>query len=227
MSGPYDFTSYVPPVTPDPVPPVRRRWTGVLVGLTVLAVLAGLAVEVVVLKGQGRPQQPSAAELAPDPAAAPEQAPAPRRQQAKEPPAVGTRVARSARADKVDSKPLLSALGSLTGAHLYQSYLNIGLLADGVEGEVYTPDQARKLLATVAGLMDAVERQLARLPSAGLGPAERRHIARTSDVLALLRTQAKELRAYWDSGKKEHAAAFHEARARAWSGIKDLLALEG
>src|SRR5262245_57768816 len=37
---------------------------------------------------------------------------------------------------------MLETLGGLSAAHLYQSYLNIGLLADAVENETYTEAQA-------------------------------------------------------------------------------------
>ena len=128
---------------------------------------------------------------------------------------------------KSDSPPsqemLLEALGGLSAAHLYQSYLNIGLLADGVEGEVYSRADARKVLATVTGLMDTVDKQLARLPEEKLKKDERAALLRIRSLTTLLRTQIEELQAYWESGDKNHAKRFHKLREEAWAGIKELL----
>jgi hypothetical protein len=121
---------------------------------------------------------------------------------------------------------LLEALGGLTAAHLYQTYLNIGLLADGVEGEIYTPADARKLLATVIGLMDTVDKQLARLPEESLKAEERKALLRIRSLSVLLRTQIKEVRTYWETNDKEHAKRFHKAREEAWTGLKELLDLK-
>src|SRR5207249_10145257 len=82
------------------------------------------------------------------------------------------------------------ALGGLTATHLYQTYLNIGLLADAVEGEVYSAAEARKLLATVMDLVDAVERQLGKV-SADLKDEDEKTLERTRQLTALLRAQAK------------------------------------
>jgi hypothetical protein len=124
------------------------------------------------------------------------------------------------------AEPLLEALGGLTAASLYQTYLNIGLLADATEHAVYAPADARKVLQTVTDLIDTADRQLAALPEAGLQEDERKALARSRTLLGLMRTQTRELRAYWDTGKKEHAAQFHKAREEAWAGIKDTLGIK-
>src|SRR5580765_5514195 len=55
---------------------------------------------------------------------------------------------------------VLETLGSLSAAHLYQSYLNIGLLADAVEKEGVGQEQASDMLATVVSLINVVDKQL-------------------------------------------------------------------
>jgi|SRR5579884_1039291 len=120
-------------------------------------------------------------------------------------------------------EPLVSALGGLTAAHLYQTYLNLGLLADGVEKEVYTTDQGKKVLEEITGLMDTVDRQLSLVPPAALKADDRKALERIRTVHAQLRTQARELREYWTTDDKEHAEKFQKARTDAWAGIKELL----
>lgn len=126
----------------------------------------------------------------------------------------------------------LEALGGLTAAHLYQSYLNIGMLADAAENEVYGADDAKKLLTTILAWMDNVDQQLVRLAETNLEPDDKKRVTQVRQLTTLLRTQAKELRAYWDvpesdaDGKKDHEMKFHKAREDAWSGIRELLGIK-
>jgi hypothetical protein len=116
-------------------------------------------------------------------------------------------------------------LDSLVGVHLYQSYLNIGVLADATEGDVYTPAEANKLLDRVTAVMDTVDRQLTRLEEAGK-IRDAKSLERTRRLAVLLRTQAKELRQYWATDGEEHAKRYHSARAEAWAGITELLGIK-
>jgi hypothetical protein len=118
---------------------------------------------------------------------------------------------------------LLGALGTLTAAQLYQTYLNIGLLADATAKEVYPAATARKLLDEVTGMLDTVEGQVARVPEEALRPEDRKALARAREVAVLLRTQARELRAYWETDDEARVMKYQKAREEAWAGIKELL----
>jgi hypothetical protein len=127
---------------------------------------------------------------------------------------------------------LLDAVGGLLGAHLHQGYLNIGLLADAQENDIYSPEDAKKVLSTITGLLDNVDGQIAKLTEANLGDADRKQLELARKVGTQLRTQAKELRAYWDTPdkdkevKKDHETKYFKAREEAWSGIKELLEIK-
>jgi hypothetical protein len=126
----------------------------------------------------------------------------------------------------------LEVVGGLTAGHLYQSYLNIGMLADAVENEVYTDAEAKRLLGTVTSLMDTVDLQLTRLNEALDDAEDRKRLTQVRQLTGLLRTQAKELRGYWDVPakdmelRKQHELKFHKARDEAWTGIKELLGIK-
>lgn len=126
----------------------------------------------------------------------------------------------------------LEVVGGLTAGHLYQSYLNIGMLADAVENEVYTDAEAKKLLGTVTALMDTVDLQLTRLNEALDDAEDRKRLAQVRQLTGLLRAQAKELRGYWEVPakdmelRKQHELKFHKAREEAWTGIKELLGIK-
>jgi hypothetical protein len=119
-------------------------------------------------------------------------------------------------------------LGGLTAAHLHQTYLNIGLLADAAENDVYSAEEGRRFLETILSLINSVDQQLEQVSPAMLSAAEQKKLAQARQVAGLLRTEAKLLQAYWDTPdadkekKKEKEAAFHKVRKSAWEGIKEL-----
>jgi hypothetical protein len=120
----------------------------------------------------------------------------------------------------------LEALGSLSAAHLYQSYLNIGLLADGVESEAYTAKEAEETLLSIGEMIDQVERQLNKLGKAGLEADDQAAIEQIRAVSGMLRLQAKALQDYWVSGETDKATQYHDARKAAWQGLSKVMQLE-
>jgi hypothetical protein len=117
----------------------------------------------------------------------------------------------------------LNAIGSMTGMHLYQTFLNIGLTADLFEKKVYTIDVAKGLLEQIGNFNDAAERQLIQIPPSSFKTEEDRQgmeLART--VTTLLRTEMKELKAFWETGDADHLARYHKAREETWLNIKKL-----
>lgn len=118
---------------------------------------------------------------------------------------------------------VIETLGNLTASHLYQTYLNVGLLADAVEGETYEVADATKMLATIEGLTAAVAEQLAQLARQDVDGEDSKLVEQARRITTLLQTQAKELKSYWQTNDKDHAARFHKARQEAWTGIKSLL----
>jgi hypothetical protein len=138
----------------------------------------------------------------------------------------------TARGESDPSTPHLEAIGSLTVAHLYGSYLNIGMLYDVVENDIYSVAEAKKLLSTVNRLIDSVDEQLAQLEKTRLETDDRKRVLRMRELTALLRTQAKELRAYWETpdtdstAAEEHEAKYKKAREESWVGIEELSGVE-
>ena len=118
---------------------------------------------------------------------------------------------------------LLEALGGLSAAHLYQSFLNLGLLADSVEGDVYTRAEAEKMLSTMLGLMDQVDDHLQSLKDAGLDRDDQRSVENLRKVSTALRAQAEALRAYWKTDGKDEESRYHAAREEAWAALRALM----
>jgi hypothetical protein len=131
-----------------------------------------------------------------------------------------------------DRDLLAESLGTLTGAHLYQSYLNLGLLADATEHGAYSVEEARKLLEEVLKYMENVDQQLNRLTGSDLEIEEKKRVESCRRLTVLLRTQAGALRAYWDTSekdkeaRKERETKYHKAREEAWNALTELLDLK-
>ena len=68
---------------------------------------------------------------------------------------------------------LTETVGLLSGLYLYQTYLNIGLLADGKAERLYDEKASRQVLASVVTPLDAVDRQLAQIGAQAETAADR------------------------------------------------------
>jgi len=117
----------------------------------------------------------------------------------------------------------LKTMAVLTVGHLYQGYLNIGLLADGREGGAFEKAEAVQVLAEVTNTLQIVDRQLAKLLGQGLDSEDQKDVQHVRKLGSLLRVQARELKAYWDNPDEEQKRKYRKAREAAWAGIERLL----
>jgi hypothetical protein len=121
-----------------------------------------------------------------------------------------------------ERRQLLETVGALTTAHCYQTYLNIGLIADGKAKGTYTDKDAYKVLDSVLALLNSVDRKLATLGKIELDKQDRDSLEQMRDLADLLRQQGKELEAFWDSGKDQDAARYESVRKDSWAAIGKL-----
>jgi hypothetical protein len=122
-----------------------------------------------------------------------------------------------------ERRQLLETVGALTAAHAFQSYLNIGLIADGKAKGTYTDRDARKLLDSVLGLLDSVDKKLAALSKTDLDKADRLSLEDMRTLSSLLHKQGRELEAYWDSGKAEDEERYENVRKDSWAALNRLM----
>ena len=128
--------------------------------------------------------------------------------------------------DREAAEALRSALGAMTGISIRQAYLNVGLLADGVEAQTYKPAEAAKVLETVNAALITADRKLEQLPDKALGADDREDVARVRQAIRLLMAQVKALKAYWADKNKDSAERFQKTREVSWKAIKELLQTE-
>ena len=121
----------------------------------------------------------------------------------------------------------LEALGGLSAANLYQSYLTVGLLADGMQNNAFTVDGATNTLKIVTSCIALVDTKLARLDRLNLEPDDLASLRQIKAVTALMRIQTQALEMYWSTGKADHAEAYQRARKATWTGLSKILGVEG
>jgi hypothetical protein len=118
----------------------------------------------------------------------------------------------------------LRTIGTLTAAHFFQTYLNIGFIADGKAKGTYTNDDARKMLRSVLSLVDSVDRQLESLGQRTLDQEDCASLQQMRAISALLRQQGTELQTSWDNGH-EDAARYESLRQDSYAAISKLMAI--
>jgi len=127
---------------------------------------------------------------------------------------------------------LLRAVGTSAGGQLYQSYLNIGFIADGKAEEVYEGDDVEALLLSVAKLVEVLDQDLKSLQDfqaakkLDLDEDDRQAIAECRRIADLLQQQASELQTFWKSGDELHGAKYEATRKEAWQALRDFLDLQ-
>jgi hypothetical protein len=195
--------------------------------LSVFALLAALAV-VGCTPGQPPAGQPTPSGAAPAPQATPASAdpapPAAAAVGARREPSPERRPATSEDANA--NVQLTETVGLLSGLYLYQSYLNIGLLADGKAERLYDDKAARSVLDSILNPLETVDKQLAKIGKQARSGGDRDAVDRIRIMVDLLRRQGKELKAFWDSGSPEDGARYEATRQEAWKQISATLGFD-
>ncbi len=121
---------------------------------------------------------------------------------------------------------LTEALGLVSGLQLYQTYLNIGLLADVRAEGLYEAGELSQLLGTVVTPLEQVDKQLGRVAAIkGLSKDDVAALARMRKIVGQLQAQGKSLQTFWDTGVQDHGKRYEIARQAAWKELDDLLGL--
>jgi len=185
------------------------------------AVLVAAAGGALLVRGDSPSKtDPPAAEAAnPNPAAAAPPAAKP----ADPPPADAPKPDGLRKKAEAERAQLLETVGCLTAAHYFQTYLNIGFIAEGKAQGTYTDKDARKVLDSVLSLLNSTDGKLEALSKIELDKDDRERLEQLRAASGLLRQQGKELQTYWETGKDENAAKYESLRKNAWATISKLM----
>jgi hypothetical protein len=119
----------------------------------------------------------------------------------------------------------LETIGALAAAHYFQTYLNIGLIADGKGNGHYSDENARKDLRSVLSVVDSVDRQLDSFGKHPMAKEDRQSLEQMRAISALLRQQGKALQAYWDHGQEQDATRYEGVRKDLYAAINKLMGI--
>jgi hypothetical protein len=118
---------------------------------------------------------------------------------------------------------LTETVGVLSGLYLYQTYLNIDLLADAKADKRYDDEAARTVLGTVIGPLEVVDKQFSRVGTLAQTEADRDAAGKLRKIAGLLRRQGQELSRFWDTGRPADAARYEATRQEAWRELGAVL----
>ena len=122
--------------------------------------------------------------------------------------------------------PLLESVGLLGALQLYQTYLNIGFLADARAERLYDEKATQQLLDSIMTPLESVEKQLGKVQKWTRTKEDREAIDKLKNIAVLLRQQGKGLETFWNSGKEADGARYEATRKKAWAEINSVLVLE-
>lgn len=121
----------------------------------------------------------------------------------------------------------LSAIGGLSAAHMYTSYIAIGAIGDAFGNEVYDTERVQELMKGMVGMLDTLKKQLLLVQENCEDKADQEYIDETIQIYTLLQEEARQLSKYSESTDKADYRAYEKARTTVWPRIEKLLGLDG
>jgi hypothetical protein len=122
---------------------------------------------------------------------------------------------------------MVETLGVLCHSHLYQSYLNINLIAELVEKEVWDEDEANDMLNLVIDKLGTVDKRLDNQAQLDLSEEDKDVVEGIRLISARLKTEVAALRAYWLEPDRERADRFNATRRATYAALSEFLGLPG
>jgi hypothetical protein len=120
---------------------------------------------------------------------------------------------------------LLETLGASSASQVYQSYLNLGMLADAVAHRAYAEEEAYAILNTLTGFLQMMDRHMDNLAKV-IEAEDRNTLDKIRRVNRLLQVQTDALVIAWETGDQKKEDEYLETRAQCWDGIQEILGIE-
>jgi hypothetical protein len=121
----------------------------------------------------------------------------------------------------------LQAVGALSSANLYLTYISIGAVADNHSRELYTDEFAASLLTSITEITrNSIGSLQAILDSEPLDEEDTAYVNQTIDALEVLIKQAESYKTYMERNSPEYAAIYNNYKQIAWQQVSKILGLE-
>lgn len=121
----------------------------------------------------------------------------------------------------VDAKLLL--IGSLASSHVYTTYGYIGVVADNLQKDIYTPQRVEDLMNEVTVISDSLTVQLDALWKSDLTPEDAKAVQEIVEIYGLLKQESAALRKYAKDKNETNGTEFRRLRDQAWLRVAKLL----
>jgi len=121
---------------------------------------------------------------------------------------------------------IMELVGLLASTHLYQTYLNIGFIADARSDETLTTAEAEEVLQSVIIPLEKIDTKLDKLAKRLKKKDDLAALDDLRKISALLRREASELKAFWATEKAADGDKYEATRKDAWKRLSKLLMLE-
>jgi hypothetical protein len=121
----------------------------------------------------------------------------------------------------VDTK--LQLIGSLASSHVYTTFGYIGVVADNVQKDLYTPDDVDRLMKEITVISDPLIVQLVALQKSEMTPEDAKAVQEIIEIYALLKQESEALRTYAKDKTEANGSEFNRRRAEAWTRVAKLL----
>lgn len=127
-------------------------------------------------------------------------------------------------ADEDDGR--LSAIGGLSAAHMYTTYIAIGAVADAFGNDIYETDQVQDIMGGLVGMIDKIKKQLLLVQESCEDKADQDYFDETIQIYTLLQEEARQLSMFSKSRDTADHRAYEKARTTVWPRIEKLLGLD-
>jgi len=120
----------------------------------------------------------------------------------------------------------LAAIGGLSAAHMYTTYVAIGATADAFGNDVYDSQQVQDIMGSLVGMIDTLKKQLLLVQENCEDENDQDYIDETIGVYTLLQEEARQLANFAASRDISDHRAYEKARTTVWPKIEKLLGLD-
>jgi hypothetical protein len=121
----------------------------------------------------------------------------------------------------------LQAVGSLSSANLYLTYISIGAVADGHSRELYSDEFAASLLTNITEITRNSISSLSQvLENGNLDEADTTYVHGAIDTLEVLIDQAESYKTYMEKKSPQYAEIYNNYKQIAWQQVAGMLGLQ-
>jgi len=121
----------------------------------------------------------------------------------------------------------LQAVGALSSANLYLTYVSIGAVADSHSRELYKDEFAISILTSITGITKNSIGSLHKvLESENLDEDDINYLKDTIDTLEVLIEQAESYKTYIEKDGSQYTAIYNNYKQIAWQQVAKLLCFE-